>query len=71
MVSLDTWPYRRYGRKHGTEPREPSKIMKIIRLRDIENMRWRQIGEQMGMSHQGPYLLYKRWRDWAYSSQGE
>jgi hypothetical protein len=33
-------------------------------------MRWRQIGKELGMSHQAPYLLYKKWREWAYSQQG-
>jgi hypothetical protein len=62
----------RKGRPKGTltdEPREPNKVMTIVRLRDKENMRWRQIGDKMGMTHQGPYLLYKRWRDWAYSQK--
>lgn len=52
------------------EPRDPNKVYEIIYLRDQRNMRWRQIGAELGESHQGPYLLYKRWRAWAYR-QGE
>jgi hypothetical protein len=58
MASLDTWEAR--------GPVDPKKVIEIVRLRDQKNMRWRQIGAHMGMSHQGPYLLYKRWHKWAY-----
>lgn len=53
------------------QPRDPKKVLEIVRLRDQKNMRWRQIGPHIGESHQGPYLLYKRWREWAYEYKGE
>jgi hypothetical protein len=34
-------------------------------MRELENKRWRQIGEELGLSHQAPFLLYKKWRWWA------
>jgi hypothetical protein len=48
-------------------PREPEKVLEIMVLRDIYGLSWRQIGERMGLSHQAPYLVYKRWkkRQWA------
>jgi hypothetical protein len=55
------------GRKIAFEPSNPTLILKIIDLRDRENMRWRRIGDELGLSHQAPYLLYKKWRDWAYA----
>jgi hypothetical protein len=59
------------GRPKGaiaSAPRNPDRILEIVRLRDVENMRWRQIGEVMELSHQAPFLLYQRWRDWAYEN---
>ena len=49
-------------------PRNPDLILEIIRLKDQENHDWRSIGEMLGMTHQAPFLLYKRWRDWAYAT---
>ena len=46
-------------------PRDPEKVMKIIFLRDKMNLDWRTIGKLVGETHQGPYLLYKRWYEWA------
>jgi hypothetical protein len=46
-------------------PRNRAKLREIIFLREIRNMNWRAIGNEMGLSHQAPYLIYKRWRDWA------
>jgi hypothetical protein len=59
------------GPKYIQQPMNPKKVLEIIRLKDQKNMRWRQIGAHMGMSHQGPYLLYKRWHEWAYSEGGK
>jgi len=57
------------GPKFRTDPKNPKQLLRIIRLRDVENKRWRQIGKEMGMTHQGPYTLYKRWREWAYEKE--
>jgi hypothetical protein len=70
ISSVQAWekpPKKRgqVGQPMRTEPREPEKVIKIIRLRDNENLGWREIGKKMKMSHQGPYLLYQRWRTWA------
>ncbi|HEY1249066.1 MAG TPA: hypothetical protein VGE97_08775 [Nitrososphaera sp.] len=48
-------------------PRKPEKVLEIMTLRDIHGLTWRQIGERVGLSHQAPYLVYKRWkeRQWA------
>jgi len=62
---------RKIGRPKGsvaTEPRDHDRILRIIELRDQENLDWREIGRIMGLSHQGPYLLYDKWRDWAYEN---
>jgi hypothetical protein len=48
---------------HG-KPRDPHQIFEIIQLRK-ENRTWRDIGKLLGMTHQGPYLLYKRWKKWS------
>lgn len=45
-------------------PREPDKVLKIVRLK-LNNYSFRQIGEMIGTSHQAPYLIYKRWYEWA------
>jgi hypothetical protein len=53
------------GRKPGqffSAPRNEKLIQRIIHLREIKNLTWREIGPLVGLSHQGPYLLYKRWR---------
>jgi hypothetical protein len=50
-------------------PRDPERIHMIVYLKDAVHMRWRQIGNLLEMSHQGPYLLYKRWRDWSYNTR--
>ena len=56
------------GPKIGSQrpaPREPEKVLQIVRLRDNQKLRWRTIGNMIGETHQGPYLLYKRWQEWA------
>jgi hypothetical protein len=47
---------------HGT-PRDPEKLLEIARLRNIENLRWRQIGPIVGISAQGACLLFKHWKE--------
>jgi hypothetical protein len=60
-----------HSRRPATGPRDPKKVLRIVRLKDEKNMHWRQIGEELGLSHQAPFLLYKRWREWAYNQIGE
>jgi hypothetical protein len=55
---------RRSQYPHGV-PRDPKKILKIIRMRDVENRTWKYISDKLEMSRQGPFELYKRWLDWA------
>jgi hypothetical protein len=52
-------------------PRDPQKILEIVRLRDQQNLKWREIGEAIDDSHQNPYLLYRRWREWAYKEMAK
>jgi hypothetical protein len=59
----------KFGRPREDEPEEPELIDNIIFLRDQQCLTWREIGYHLGMSHQGPYLLYRRWRDWYYQSE--
>jgi hypothetical protein len=60
-----------HSRRPAYGPRNPEKVLRIVHLKDEKNMHWRQIGEELGLSHQAPFLLYKRWREWAYSQKGE
>jgi hypothetical protein len=59
------------GPKVLTAPRQPKKVLQIIRLREKQGLTWEEIGqlitekEGRKRSRQGPYLLYKHWRDWA------
>lgn len=69
MANIDTWGFQKYTRRKSNGPRNPERVLKIVYLKDEKNMRWRQIGEELGMSHQAPFLLYKRWREWAYSQK--
>lgn len=45
------------------KPRKPELVQKVIRLRR-KGLSWRKIGPLLGLSHQAPYLLYKRWEHW-------
>ena len=45
------------------EPLDPGKVSEIIRLRDEENLSWREIGKRFGLSAQAPFLLYQRWKN--------
>jgi len=53
------------GRPVSDGPTDPHKILWIIRLRDKENMRFRVIGEIVGMTTQGSSQLYQKWKKWA------
>jgi hypothetical protein len=46
-------------------PRKPDKVFKIIDLRDNQELSWEKISVEIGETRQGPYLLYKKWYDWA------
>jgi hypothetical protein len=46
-------------------PRDPDKVFKIIDLRDNQELSWEKISVEIGETRQGPYLLYKKWHDWA------
>jgi hypothetical protein len=46
-------------------PRDPDKVFKIIDLRDNQELSWEKISVEIGETRQGPYLLYKKWYDWA------
>jgi hypothetical protein len=59
----------KFGRPREDEPQDPQLVADIIYLRDNEDMTWRDLGDAFGMSHQNPYLLYKRWRDWYYEEE--
>jgi hypothetical protein len=58
-----------HSRRPANGPRRPELVLRIVYLKDVKNMHWRQMGEELGMSHQAPFLLYKRWREWAYSQK--
>jgi hypothetical protein len=53
---LQRW---RSKNRHG-KPRDDKLIKQIVRLRN-KGLTWREIGPKLGMTHQGPYLLYRRW----------
>jgi hypothetical protein len=58
-------PEKKKGRvtrfPHG-QPRNPKKLLQIARLREKEELQWRDIGPKVGMSGQGACLLYNHWR---------
>jgi hypothetical protein len=58
------------GRPLKGQPTDPLKILGIIRMRDEKNMRFRVIGEELGMTTQGSSQLYRKWRKWAYTDGG-
>jgi hypothetical protein len=53
------------GRPFRSEPTDRDKVLEIIRLRDEEKMRFRVIGETLGMTTQGSSQLYNKWKKWA------
>ncbi len=53
------------GRPLRDEPTDPDLVLEIIRLRDEEKLRWREIAKIYGLSRQAPFLFYKRWKLWA------
>jgi hypothetical protein len=60
-------PPRQLPKRRGPSaaPRDPDKVLKIIDLRDNEKLSWEKISVEIGETRQGPYLLYKKWYDWA------
>ena len=50
------------GRPISAEPMKPERVQQVMHLREVENMRWRQIGPILGISPQGACLLYNLWR---------
>ena len=52
------------GRPIRKGPVNPDKVLRIVWMREVENKRYRQIAEELGLSRQAPFLLHKRWRDW-------
>jgi hypothetical protein len=53
------------GRPLREEPTNPRMVLRVVRMRELENMRWRQIAEKLELSRQAPFLMHKRWREWA------
>jgi len=54
------------GRPLRDGPTDPKRVIKIVRMRELHNMNYREIAEKLGISRQAPFLLYKKWRTWAY-----
>lgn len=50
-------------RGNSQQPRNPKLVLKIIRLKDEEGMKWRQIAKEVDMSHFGAFETYWRWRN--------
>jgi hypothetical protein len=53
------------GRKrgdYGVAPGDPKLLRRIIHLREVKGLTWREIGPMLGLSHQAPYIYYNRWR---------
>lgn len=46
---------------HGA-PRDPKKVREIARLREKEELQWRDIGPKVGITFQGACLLYNHWK---------
>ena len=69
MANIEVVEYEKplRGRPLLTEPMNPKRVLKVVRMREIENKRWRQIAEELGLSRQAPFLLHKKWRKWALS----
>jgi len=67
MVNLEavepTKPIR--GRPLLKEPMNPDRVLEVVRMREFENKKWRQIANELGLSRQAPFLLHKKWKDWA------
>jgi len=59
------------GRPFRSEPTDKDKVLEIVRLRDTQNMRFRVIGETLGMTTQGSSQLYNKWKRWAYQYKKE
>jgi hypothetical protein len=67
MSNAEVYEEYRSPKRRGPSaaPRDPDKVLKIIDLRDNKELSWGKISEDIGDSRQGPYLLYKKWYDWA------
>jgi len=70
MVNIEEFAKPRLGRPFRDRPTYPWKILEIVRMRDKEHMRFRTIGEKLGMTTQGSSQLYQKWRKWAYTYGG-
>ena len=66
--SLD---WRGPGHPFNDAPKNPEKVMMIANLRDYNNLRWRQMGDQLGISYQSMFQLYKRWQEWIQKQREE
>jgi len=68
MVDLATVELRKAprGRPLLAEPMNPERVLRVVYMREIENKRWRQIAEELGLSRQAPFLLHKKWRKWVF-----
>ena len=66
MAHIEELIKPRLGRPFRKGPTDPEKILEIVRMRDIEKMRFRIIGEELGMTTQGSSQLYQKWKKWAY-----
>jgi hypothetical protein len=53
------------GRPLLKQPMNPGRVLDVVRMREIEKKRWRQIANELGLSRQAPFLLHKKWKDWA------
>jgi hypothetical protein len=71
MASVEEYSPSARGPKFRTEPEKPEKVLEIVRLREEENRRWRQIGSVVGMSGQGALHLYRKWYTWAHTQRGD
>jgi len=71
MANIERLRERRFplGRIPRAEPTDPKKILRIVHLREKKNMHWHKISEEMGISRQGLFDLYRRWRGWAYAQE--
>ena len=55
------------GRPKGSvadRPRDYNKVIAIFWLRTL-NYTWRDIGKIFDESQEGPFLLFKKWKEWA------
>ena len=53
------------GRPLLREPMNPDRVLDVVRMRELEKKKWRQIAIELGLSRQAPFLLHKKWKEWA------